>query len=319
MKNALVLGASGAIGLGLSKHLSKQGWKVRAFALDWSNDTSVAISSDPGIEQIEGSIFEKEVLEKALEGITHVFNFISLSVPSTSPAFAEIEINQTLRGLDTILSAMARANVRNLVYPSSGGTIYGNTGGIPAREDFPLLALSSYGAGKILSEELIRFYSRVHGLQYKIMRISNIYGYPVSRRVSQGVIDIFLEKLRNEQYLEIWGPSDIVRDYLFIEDLFDAISALLELPDMQNLTVNVGSGQGVTLEQVIQLLAEVTGKTPIVNNKPSHYAGIPYNVLDCSLLGVLTGWKPQHTVKSGIEKLWNNKMYTLKQIMPEAK
>ena len=304
MKHALVLGASGAIGLGLSKHLASQGWQVRAFSLEWDNDASVAISANPAIERIAGSIFEKELLDKALEGITHVFNFISFSVPSTSPAFAEIEVNQTLRGVDTVLSAMVRANVRNLIYPSSGGTIYGDTNGIPALENFPLLAISSYGAGKILAEDLIKFYGRVHGLHYRIMRISNIYGYPVSRRVSQGVIDIFLNKLRNDQDLELWGSSDIVRDYLFIEDLFDAISALLQLPDGQDLTVNVGSGYGVTIERIIQVLAEVTGKNPTVHSKPVHYAGIPYNVLDCSLLKTMTGWKPHQTIESAIKKLW---------------
>lgn len=308
MKNALVLGASGALGLGLSKRLSAQGWKVRAVSLEWDNDASAAISADPNIEQIEGSIFEKEILESALAGVSHVFNFISLSVPSTSPTFAEIEVNQTIRGLDMVLSAMVRAGVRHLIYPSSGGTIYGDTGGAPAREDSPLLAMSSYGAGKILSEELIKFYSRVHGLQYRILRISNIYGYPVSRRVSQGVIDIFLNKLSKDQELEIWGGEDIVRDYLFIDDLFDAITALLELPEGNNLTVNVGSGQGVTLHRIIEALAEVTGKIPAVKRKTSHYAGVPYNVLDCSLLKSLTGWEPQHSLQSGIEKLWGERV-----------
>ena len=319
MKHALVLGASGALGLGLCKHLSSLGWKVKAFSRSWDNDSSVAISSDSGIKLIEGSIFEADVLEDALEGVTHVFNFVSFSVPSTSPTFAEIEINQTLRGLDTILSAMVRAGVRNFIYPSSGGTIYGDTKGIPASENFPLLAISSYGAGKILSEELIKFYSRVHGIQHRIIRISNIYGYPVSRRVSQGVIDVSLNKLRKDQDLEIWGPKDIVRDYLFIEDLYDAITALLELPDMQNLTVNIGSGQGATLEKIIQVLTEVTGKTPVIHSKPSHYAGIPYNVLDCSLLASITGWKPKHTLESGIEKIWNNKMYAMDHVMREVK
>lgn len=319
MKNALVLGAGGAIGLGLSKHLSSNGWKVRAFSLEWDRDAAMTMSANPEIEQVEGSIFEKEILEQALEGITHVFNFVSLSVPGTSPAFAEIEVKQTLPALDTVLSAMVRSGVRNLVYPSSGGTIYGDTGGIPAHEGFPLQAISSYGAGKILAEELIRFYGRVHGLRYRIMRISNVYGYPVSRRVSQGVIDIFMNRLRNGQELEIWGAGDIIRDYLFIEDLFDAMSALLNLPDAQNLTVNVGSGQGVTINEIIQTLGEVIGREPVVQSRQSHYAGIPYNVLDCSLLESLTGWKPRYTLKSGIEKIWNNKAQGTECAAPEGK
>ena len=306
MKHALVLGASGAIGLGLSKHLASQGWQVRAFSLEWDSEASAALAADPRIEQIEGSIFEKDALDKALIGVTHVFNFISFSVPSTSPAFAEIEVNQTLRGMDTVLSAMVRAKVSNLIYPSSGGTIYGDTGGVPACENFPLRAISSYGAGKILAEELIKFYGRAHGLHYRIMRISNIYGYPVTRRVSQGVIDIFLNKLRNDQDLEIWGPDTIVRDYLFIDDLFDATSALLQLPDGDDLTVNVGTGCGVTLERIVQVLAEVTGKTPRVHCKSSHYAGIQYNVLNCSLLERMTGWLPRHSLEAGVGKLWRS-------------
>src|SRR5581483_2435003 len=171
----------------------------------------------------------------------------------------------------------------------------------------PPAPLASYGMGKLLCEEMIRFHHRVHGLGYLILRISNPYGAGRIRRVSQGGIDVFLERVRAGQPLSLWGGLDNVRDYIFIDDLIGIILRLLALDGLESATLNVGGGHGTTIRNILSVIARVTGYEPECQPEPGRFAGVAYNVLDISRLQNLTGWKPGYTIEEGIDEAWKRK------------
>ena len=305
----LILGASGFIGSYLTAALLKDGWRVRAFSRRFDTEQKSDFAAMGELEVIEASIFDETALDRALQDVSTVINLVTFSVPSTSPVSLQNELNTTLQALSLLLSQMIKNRVKHLIFPSSGGTIYGNLGNCAASErDLPA-PVSSYGMGKLLCEEMIRFHHRVHGLEYLILRISNPYGAGRIRRVSQGVIDVFLEQIRAGQALCLWGGLDNVRDYIFIDDLIEIMLNLLELEITDSLTLNIGSGRGTTLRDLLSIITQVTGYEPEYRIESGNFAGIPYNVLDIARLQNLTGWEPAYTIEEGISEAWRRKQF----------
>lgn len=303
----LVLGAGGFIGSHLTKSLLKAGWRVRAFSRRFDSKEVRKLGHSNRIQIHEGSVFDEGALTKAVEGVSTVVNLLSFSVPTTSPNLPEAELATTVQATNLVLSAMIKCGAQRLVFPSSGGTIYGEVGNRPATEKDPAAPLLSYGLGKLISEEMIHFYSRMYGLSYLILRISNAYGAARIRRVSQGVIDVFLEQVYAGQPLHVWGKLDTVRDYIFIDDLMDAFLKLLQTDHERSDTINVGSGTGSSLRQVLEAIEEVTGHAPTIHRAEEGAAGLAYNVLNNENLRSLIDWNPQFDLRAGIRETWNRK------------
>ena len=172
-------------------------------------------------------------------------------------------------------------------------------------ESTELNPLSSYGQGKLLSEEVIKFYSRVHNIDYLILRISNIYDCHFYRKVEQGVIDIFIQNILNSKDISIWsGAENSVRDYIFIDDFCDALITLLNRS--KNGIYNVGTGEGRKLIDIIQIIERVLEREAVIVRK-DNYSGVTRNVLDISKIKEDCEWSPKYNLEEGIKKTINRK------------
>jgi UDP-glucose 4-epimerase len=300
----LVLGAKGFIGSNLTHFLLRRGVKVRAFDIQW-DFSSWRLQINTGLlEIVEGSIFDKNALSAALEGVSTVFNCISFSVPGTSPGSFLNELSTTVPAMELLLSAMVKMKTARLFFFSSGGTVYGDTGQRPARETDPVQPSCSYALGKVVCEEMIRFYARINPLQYRILRVSNVYGAVSVQRHSQGVVDVFVESILRNKPLTVWGRPDNLRDYIFIDDVMDAVGALMDQEDSQFRIINVGTGIGSSVLDVIRAIERIRGCDLKWQTDPTRYAGVSHNILDISLLRKLTGWQPAYSLARGITELF---------------
>lgn len=308
-RNALVLGGNGFIGWNACLKLLDAGWKVTAFDKSWDLRRSVSLADEESLKVVEGSVFDKAALRSAMDAANVVFHFISFTVPITMPRHMQTEIQTTLPALENVLATMAELEIPKIVFPSSGGTIYGQVGQRAARETDELKPLSSYGMGKWLAEQMIRFYHRVHDIEYSILRIANAYGAERLERISQGLIDVFLEKHLAGEELVLWGDENQVRDYIFIDDVMDAMLGLMDQDEPISTIVNVGSGSGASIGEVLSIMKKVVGHSMQWKVKGEQYAGIPYNVLDISMLHDMIGWKPRYSLEAGIEETWRRKMF----------
>ena len=177
-----------------TRYLLKHRIRVRAFDVRLSPAEWEAPAGSGFLELQEASIFDKAALNAGLRGATAVVNCTSFSVPGTLPLFLGNELKTTIAAMDVLLTALTEHKEAVLYYISSGGAVYGDTGEKPASESDPPRPASSYAMGKLLCEEMIRFYGRVHGLRHCILRVANVYGAVSIHRQSQGVANVFLEK-----------------------------------------------------------------------------------------------------------------------------
>ena len=219
-RKALVIGATGLLGYGITKELYKKGWNVRAIGRE--NLISSSIFPE-GIEYICGDFFDETFLKAALEGVEKVYFFISTTFPTTSVNSLELEISRTLSGLDYLLRMMRDTGVNDLVFPSSGGTVYGDVEYGSAKEEDLLKPTIPYGVGKMMCEDLLHYYSQF-GISSTILRVGNVYGSPLARTTSQGVIDVFVQKALKGEFATVWGNSlTSIRDYIFMDDFSEAV------------------------------------------------------------------------------------------------
>jgi len=305
----LVLGGFGFLGSCLTKSLNDN--KIAARVLDVF---SGGVSGNKSLidDVIIGDINDKYVLHKTLEGVDTVLYFISQSYPSMNHPSLQFEIEHPLRTLDITLSAMRDMNVKNIIFPSSGGTIYGEVEKDFATEDLLPEPRSTYGAGKLLCEEIIKYYSRIYGINASILRISNVYGCPFLRKVQQGAIDIFIQKALSGEAVELWGdPSAFVRDYLYIDDFCNAVITLLNHKIDGVEIFNIASGIGHSLQDVIDCIESSLNVTLLKINKPAGFSGIKRNVLSIDKIRKHNGWVPKYSLEDGIKQTIKMKMEQL--------
>lgn len=299
----LVVGAGGFLGSHAARWLARGGARTRL--LDLSVESIPRdVREAPGVEIVQGNLLDVSVLRDALRGVDRVLHFVSATVPATSVDDVDLELRANVGPTLRLLECMREVGTPLLVFPSSGGTIYGDEApqsGFP--ETAPVRPRGTYGLGKLLIEEILQFHARGAGPHCLILRVANAYGPSVRGHARQGVIHAFLERVRRGEPVRLWGDGEAVRDYVHVDDLLSAIGLLIA-QGVQDDVFNVASGEATSMRAVLATIERVVGHLVPIEHVPGEYAGVRRNVLDVSKLRARTGWSPRVTLEAGIAQIW---------------
>ncbi len=210
---------------------------------------------------------------------------------------------KTLKGNLNIIHLCSIFNVRKIIYLSSG-FIYGNTKNRPTKETSPFNPLSPYGITKKCTEDYLQFYKKAYNLNYVILRPATIYG-PRQRR---GAMADFIQKLSKNTQAEIYGDGSKTRDYLFIDDLIEAITSVTSLENYKEPIFNIGTQKETSLKKMYFALAKILKKKSNPIYMPERPGELNFYCLDCSKINKATGWKPKTPLEKGLRKTvkwWN--------------
>lgn len=189
-----------------------------------------------------------------------------------------------------------------LIFLSSGGAVYGDAETLPIPEEHPTRPKGFYGLQKLYLEHAFAETADKGEHEFVALRVSNPYG---SRKMKagQGVVPILLNALREDTPFRIFGEGTAQRDYIHLRDLCRAVEAVMAAPlDRQSLTLNIGSGRGVSLDALIAMAEAATGKTLVREHVPSNL-DVQSNVLDCRLAERLLGWRAETPFEDGLREL----------------
>jgi UDP-glucose 4-epimerase len=295
---SLVIGGNGFIGSCLVRRLLAEGCQVVVLDVgqargdfEWAN-----------VVYVQAALSDRNSLARALNGVQVVYHCASSTVPGNSNLDPVGDVEQNLVGMLNLLEEMRVQQVSRIVYMSSGGTVYGNPDVFPVGEDQPLHPICSYGVVKVAVEKYLHMYQELYGFRPVILRPSNPYGPGQRSTGIQGLIAAFLGRVKRGEPLSIWGDGEVVRDYIFIDDLIDV--AVKAASDNVSGVFNVGSGSGHSVNEIARVIFAVTGKAPGIDYLPARSFDVRRIVLDIERARVSFDWSPLVSLEQGIERTW---------------
>ena len=295
----LLIGGNGFIGSHIVRKLLADGHEI--VVLDKYPEKY--FDPVPEVNFWRGSISDKALLTKALNNVDLVFHLVSTTVPGTSNLDVETDVTDNLLSTLGLLEMMRKLDVPKLVFLSSGGAVYGNPATNPVIEEAPLNPISSYGINKMAIEKYMELYQSLHGIQSVILRPSNPYGPGQSTAGVQGVIGRFLYQALKKKPIEIWGDGEVVRDYIFIDDLVEICAALTS--NFQPGVYNVGSGVGTSINEIIPIIESATNQQLEVVRKPGRPSDVKAIVLDCEKARQTFNWQANYSLLEGVRQHWS--------------
>jgi UDP-glucose 4-epimerase len=298
----LLIGGSGFIGLNLAKYLAQQGHQVSIAARN-------APSQISALQQVAFVSFEayenKKVLESHYNDQTTVVYLLPVN---TSPNqfnpkadfFADVTIFHAL------LTRFHISPPKRFVFISSGGGIYGNRQEYsPIRETDETKPVSYNGYKKLLMEKTLEFLHHSHSYEYVIVRPANPYGPGQKAFKGQGLIATAMGCCLQKRKLTLLG-RDIVRDYIHIDDLTNAIASICTGQSRHQI-YNIGSGSGVSNATIIDSIAHLAEESKLtldIEWAPARPEDANYNVLNTERLLADFGWAPRVPFEHGIRATW---------------
>ena len=294
----LVIGGSGFIGSHVVDGLLAHGHSVRVY------DRQPERFRTPltGVDYRFGEFADRMALIEALSGIEAVYHLLSTTVPGTADLDPATDVRDNLVGTINLLDSMQRLGLSRILFLSSGGTVYGIPDTIPIPETHALRPINSYGIVKATIEYYLEMYRRTRGLSPIVIRASNPFGPRQAHSGVQGVISTFLRRILAGQALEIWGDGAVVRDYLEVGDLAE-LCVRAGTSDKEG-AYNAGSGHGMSVNEVVEAVRNVTGADFNIIYKPGRPVDVPRSVLDCSRAKNDFGWECETGFSSGLSNTW---------------
>ena len=295
----VVLGGEGFIGSHLADRLAISGHQVMVF----DRRQNPLVTRRSSIQFVSGDFADHRRVEEVLGGSDVVFHLIGTTIPRTSTLDLSFDLQSNVLWTIEFLQACVRCGVGKVVFLSSGGTVYGVPGQLPIPETHPTDPISSYGITKLIVEKYLGLFHHLHGLDYAVLRCSNAYGERQDPLGEQGAIAVFLGRIAQGSPIVIWGDGEVVRDYIYVQDIARALE-LASVGQVEEQVLNIGSGAGVSLRQLLEVMEQVTGRRPAVEYRDPRGFDVPANVLDISLARRVLNWQPECDLTSGLERTW---------------
>lgn len=261
-KKILLIGGYGFLGSNILKWIDENTKDVGVTVISSIRTLANHLKFSCVEEELFGDFGDCLFLQNAF--VNCEYDYIFHCLTSTTPVNSNSSIIKDIESnlINTVnLLEIIKKHKSILVFFSSGGAIYGNSNSIiHTVKDIPN-PVSSYGIVKNTIEQYIKLFNKLYGIKYLNLRISNPYGYFHKSKV-QGFVNVAIRRLLKNEPIEIWGDGNNVKDYIFASDIPPIVFSLLE-KNCINRTINIGSGQGTSLNNILDLLKKINPKIQI--------------------------------------------------------
>jgi UDP-glucose 4-epimerase len=300
---SLVTGGAGFIGSHLVDALTAAGRRVRVF-----DDFSTGLRSNlahvaPAPEVLEGTLTDATAVARAVDGCEVVYHLGALA--SVAKSVEDPVLNHAINATGTlhVLDAARKAGVRRVVYAGSASAYGGADDPAGQGEDTPLCALSPYAAAKLAGEFYCQAFAASYGLETVRLRFFNVFG-PRQRPDSpySGVIAIFSSMLAAGQVPTIHGDGLQSRDFVAVEDVARALILAADTPGVSGRVYNVGTGNSVTLLQVLDALNMLLGTRVVPSHGPARAGDIRHSRAKIASITAELGFRPKVSFEEGLRR-----------------
>lgn len=310
----LVTGGAGYIGSHAVRALRRRGFEVRILDNLSTGDARLA----EGFELIRGDLRNPQQAATAVSGVDAVMHFAASAYVGESVSNPRAYFENNVQAGLHLLNAAVDQKLRYFV-SSSTCAVYGIPSVIPITEETPREPVNPYGASKLFVEHALEAYRTAYSLQYMALRYFNVAGADESGETGELhdpethlIPRILLVAAGSLPELEVFGndyptpDGTCIRDYIHVSDLADAHVLALEnlIRGGQSAAVNLGTGKGWSVKEVVAMAEKVTGRKIPLRYAPRRAGDPPALVADGSKARALLNWAPERTLEQMVSSAW---------------
>ncbi len=295
----LITGGAGFLGSALARRLVAEGHHVRVLDDLSSGDPS---RLPPEVLFTRGDVRDRPKLWTLLQGVQCVFHLAARVSVAESVAYPREYTDVNVGGTVAVMEAMRDVGVRRVVLASSG-TVYGDQPRQPVDENMRPNPLAPYAVSKIAAEYYVFTLGALYNIETVALRIFNAYGpgQPLPPAHAP-VIPQFLKQTLSGESLVIFGDGLQTRDFVYVDDVVDALIAAATAPGVNRQIINIGSGQEVSINALVRLIAEVTGRRPSVLYNERQSGGVSRLVANLEKAHALLNYEPRVDLRAGLQR-----------------
>lgn len=294
---ALIIGGSGLIGRRLCEQLSK-----REVGIVATTRTLADLPARPSVSWKMVDLSTFDAWPDLLKDVDTLYHLAWSTVPASAALDPAQDILENVVGTVRMLEAARRVPGIRIVFASSGGSVYGPAERLPISEMHPTRPVSAYGVSKLMVEHYIEKYCSLYGVDGVALRIGNCYGAGQNEKKGLGAVTLFARAGLHGEPLKLFGNGKVVRDYVHVDDVVDAMIAAGESRKVTG-PINVGSGVGHSLAEVIGKLEAVLGHRLNVQKVAPRTFDVSASILDIRRAQEWIGWRPTIDLDRGIEMI----------------
>ena len=292
----IVLGGGGFIGTNLCRRLASGGQRVRAFSRHFSFPDSMS-----GTDLCVGDFGDPDALAAAIEGFDVVYHLVHATPPQPANADMAGDIRNNVLPSLALFDLCRKLRVKRIVFLSSGGTVYGRAATVPTPETASTEPIAAYGISKLMIEKYLALHEHLHKIDYRILRVTNPFGPFQTAIKNQGIIATLIARGLKDEPIEIWGDGSAVRDFVYIDDVIDALE--LASRDKSDFRIfNIGCGEGHSLRDIVGRIQRLLGKELKIVWKDARASDVPVSVVSNARAREVLGWAPKAALDEGLEK-----------------
>ncbi|MDT2597579.1 NAD-dependent epimerase/dehydratase family protein [Enterococcus dongliensis] len=306
--NYLITGGAGFIGSTLANHVSKENFVIVIDDLSMGKEENLVKNSN--LRFIKGSVTDSELMDEIISKNTFDYIFHFAAVASVADS-VERPVDTHQVNFESVLMLLElvrkyQKNLKRLIF-SSSAAVYGDEPTLPKKEESAICPLTPYAIDKFAAEQYVLAYNHLYGINTSAVRFFNVYG-PNQNPESpySGVISILVDRYKKVQTGEdtqftLFGDGSQSRDFVFIEDVIQALLLIADKKESLGKQFNVGTGNAITLNELIAVIDKSLGiKLPIAYQSERD-GDIKESVSDISRLKGL-GYEPNFNIQEGMDK-----------------
>ncbi|AGY45232.2 NAD-dependent epimerase/dehydratase family protein [Lactococcus lactis subsp. lactis] len=301
--NILITGGAGFIGSTLANALLPDNKVIVLDDLSMGDFNNLDESIN--LTKIEGNLVDKELLGKIFSENEFDYIFHLGAVASVADSVArpyethQVNFDSTMTILEILRTR--KSKLKRFVF-SSSAAVYGDEPTLPKREESVIRPLTPYAIDKFASEKMAMIYNLLYDIPTSATRFFNVYG-PNQNPESpySGFISILVDRLKNEKELTIFGNGEQTRDFVYVEDVVNALLLIATSDKSRGQVYNVGTGSRITLNDLVKLSQEITGKKISIKFDKEREGDIRDSISDISKLRSI-GYEPNVDLALGMKK-----------------
>jgi UDP-glucose 4-epimerase len=273
MHKILVIGGTGFIGKNIVNLLKEKNDYVSVYDIN---------ASTCGYENYVGNIKDDENFDMIISKYDTVIYLITSVSPKKSMENPTLSYTNDIPLLIRTLDACLKNNIKRVIFSSSGGTIYGDNNGEKSRESDFNEPINHYAICKLTCEKILEMYNKLYGMENVALRISNPYGEGQNPKSGVGAVTIFIDQIINGRDINLFGDGSIIRDFIYVREVAEAFYLATKWKYDSSITpiFNIGSGEGLSLNEVIDIISRALYASPRINYLPERPFDVKYNVLN---------------------------------------